>query len=67
MAKTYTELEAWGIFVGALVIGIVATSIFWAYITVPENVKNIEKEINLSDEEKEEIVSNNLKTVRTQL
>ena len=46
MAKTYTELEAWGIFIGALLIGIVATSVFWAYITVPENVKVIEKEIS---------------------
>ena len=46
MAKTYTELEAWGIFIGALVIGIVSTSIFWAYITVPESVKQIQKEIS---------------------
>lgn len=45
MAKTYSELEAWGIFVGALVIGVVLTSVFWAYITIPENVKAIEKEI----------------------
>ena len=45
MAKTYTELEAWGIFVGALVIGVVLTSLFWALITVPEEVKEIEKEI----------------------
>ena len=45
MAKTYTELEAWGIFFGALIIGVVLTSLFWAFITVPENVKNIEKEI----------------------
>ena len=42
MAKTYSELEAWAIFVGALIIGIVATSVFWAFITVPEQVKHIE-------------------------
>ena len=45
MAKSYTELEAWGIFVGALIIGVVVTSVFWAYITIPENVKKIESEI----------------------
>ena len=45
MAKTYTELEAWGIFVGALIIGVVLTSLFWAFITVPENIKKIEQEI----------------------
>ena len=45
MAKTYTELEAWGIFVGALVIGIVLTSVFWAFITVPKNVNDLAKEI----------------------
>ena len=45
MAKTYTELEAWGIFVGSLVIGVVLTSLFWAFITVPEDVKKIEREI----------------------
>ena len=50
MAKNYTELEAWAIFVGALVIGIVGTSVFWAYITIPENVKNIEKEIKNATE-----------------
>ena len=36
MAKTYTEFEAWAIYAGGLIIGIVATSVFWAYITVPE-------------------------------
>ena len=41
MAKTYTELEAWAIFIGALVIGIVLTSVFWAYITIPEDIKKI--------------------------
>jgi len=50
MAKTYTELEAWGIFVGALIIGIVVTSIFWAFITTPEEVKKIEKEIQNASE-----------------
>lgn len=50
MAKTYTELEAWGIFVGALVIGIVLTSLLWAFITVPEDVKNIEDEIKNASE-----------------
>mgnify|MGYP001592689469 FL=1 len=45
MAKTYTELEAWAIFVGALIIGVVVTSVFWAFITIPEDVKKIEKEI----------------------
>ena len=50
MAKTYTELEAWAIFVGALVIGVVLTSLFWAFITTPENVKKIEKEIKSANE-----------------
>ena len=45
MAKSYTELEAWGIFVGALIIGVVVTSVFWAFITIPDSVKKIEKEI----------------------
>ena len=46
MAKTYTELEAWAIFIGALVIGVVLTSVFWAYITIPEDLKKIEREIS---------------------
>ena len=50
MAKSYTELEAWAIFIGALIIGIVATSIFWAFITIPEEVKQIEKEIKNATE-----------------
>ena len=50
MAKTYTELEAWAIFVGALVIGVVLTSVFWAFITIPEDVKKIEKEIRNATE-----------------
>ena len=50
MAKTYTDLEAWAIFVGALVIGVVLTSLFWAFITVPEDVKKIEKELKNSTE-----------------
>lgn len=45
MAKTYTELEAWAIFIGALVIGIVLTSLFWAFITIPEDARQIQKEI----------------------
>ena len=50
MAKTYTELEAWAIFIGALIIGVVATSVFWAFITIPEDVKKIEKEIKNATE-----------------
>ena len=50
MAKTYSELEAWAIFIGALIIGIVLTSLFWAFITVPEDIKNIEKEIKNATE-----------------
>ena len=45
MAKSYTELEAWGIFIGALVIGVVLTSVFWAIITVPEQEKKIDMQI----------------------
>ena len=48
MAKTYTELEAWAIFIGATVIGVVLTSLFWAYITIPDEVKQIKKEIESS-------------------
>ncbi|MEK6984715.1 MAG: hypothetical protein AABX33_09145 [Nanoarchaeota archaeon] len=50
MAKTYTELEAWAIFTGALVIGVVLTSFFWAFITIPEDVKKIENEIKNATE-----------------
>jgi len=53
MAKTYNELEAWGIFFGALIIGIVLTSVFWAYITIPEEEKKIEIQLqNASKENK---------------
>ena len=45
MSKTYTELEAWAIFAGALIIGIVLTSLFWAYITIPSETRKIENEI----------------------
>ena len=45
MAKTYSELEAWAIFIGALIIGIVLTSLFWAFITIPEDVNDIKQEI----------------------
>lgn len=55
MAKNYTELEAWGIFVGALIIGIVLTSVFWAYVTVPPEVKKIESEIKNATANKTEI------------
>lgn len=50
MAKTYTELEAWAIFAGALIIGIVLTSVFWAFITTPEDVKSIETEVKNATE-----------------
>lgn len=50
MAKTYSELEAWAIFIGALIVGVVLTSLFWAFITVPEDVKKIEKEIKNATE-----------------
>ncbi|MAG91875.1 hypothetical protein CMO83_04315 [Candidatus Woesearchaeota archaeon] len=50
MAKSYSELEAWGIFVGALIIGIVLTSVFWGFITIPEDAKNLEKEIGNASE-----------------
>lgn len=50
MAKTYTELEAWAIFVGALIVGVVVTSVFWAYITIPGDLKKIEKEIKNATE-----------------
>ena len=45
MAKNYTELEPWAIFIGALTIGVVLTSLFWAFIT-PAEVQKIEKEIS---------------------
>ena len=44
MAKTYSELEAWGIFAGALIIGVVVTSVFWAYITISPEKKILENE-----------------------
>ena len=44
MAKTYSELEAWGIFAGALIIGIVLTSIFWAYITISPEKRILQNE-----------------------
>lgn len=43
MAKnTYTAAEAWAVFFGGLLIGIVVTSFFWAYITVPKEVFNLD-------------------------
>ena len=56
MAKTYTELEAWAIFIGALIIGVVLTSVFWAYITIPDDVKQIEKEIKSSQNLNETVI-----------
>ena len=56
MAKTYTELEAWAIFIGAIVIGVVLTSLFWAYITIPDEVKQIEKEIKGSQNLSETVI-----------
>lgn len=50
MAKTYSELEAWAIFTGALIIGVVLTSVFWAFITTPEDVKIIESEVKNATE-----------------
>jgi hypothetical protein len=50
MAKTYSELEAWGIFVGALVIGVVLTSVFWGFITVSDEEKQIEVAIQNASE-----------------
>ena len=44
MAKSYSELEAWGIFAGALVIGVVLTSVFWAYVTISPEKKEIENQ-----------------------
>lgn len=41
--STYTAPEAWAIFAGGLVIGIVVTSFFWAYITIPDEVKDLKK------------------------
>jgi len=42
--STYTAAEAWAIFAGGLIIGIVLTSFFWAYITIPEDVRSLKKE-----------------------
>lgn len=50
MAKTYTELEAWGIFLGAIIISVVVTSVFWAFITAPEAEKSIGDEIKNATE-----------------
>lgn len=46
MAKrhSYSAAEAWAIFVGGFIIGIVLTSFFWAYITIPEEVRNLDEE-----------------------
>ena len=50
MSKSYTEMEAWGIFVGALIIGIVLTSIFWAFITKPKTEVQDEKSLEKNNE-----------------
>ncbi len=42
--STYTTPEAWAIFAGGLLIGVVLTSIFWAIITIPDEVKILKKE-----------------------
>jgi len=42
--STYTSLEAWAIFAGGLIIGVVLTSFFWAYITIPKEVKDLKNE-----------------------
>jgi hypothetical protein len=45
MAKrTYTSPEAWAIFFGGLIVGVVFTSFFWAYTSIPEEVKQIQQE-----------------------
>ncbi len=41
--STYTSPEAWAIFAGGLIIGVVLTSFFWAYITIPKDVKDLKK------------------------
>ncbi|HLC60842.1 MAG TPA: hypothetical protein VJJ52_05425 [Candidatus Nanoarchaeia archaeon] len=59
MAKNYSELEAWGIFAGALVIGVVLTSLFWAYITIsPEDKILQNKTENLTKSFNAEIPTN---------
>jgi len=42
---TYSAAEAWAIFFGGLIIGVVLTSFFWAYITIPEELRNIDEEV----------------------
>ena len=59
MAKTYTELEAWGIFVGALIVGVVVTSLFWAFITVPEDAE-LNKEIKNASESLDDPININM-------
>ena len=59
MAKTYTELEAWGIFVGALIVGVVVTSLFWAFITVPEDTE-LNKEIKNASESLDDPININM-------
>jgi len=45
MAKrTYTAPEAWAIFAGGLIVGVVFTSFFWAYTSIPPEVAQIKEE-----------------------
>lgn len=37
-AKRYNEVEAWSIFFGGLIIGIVISSMLWAYVTRPRTL-----------------------------
>ena len=46
---TYTAAETWSIFAGGLIIGIVLTSFFWAYITIPDEVKTLKEEAKSAD------------------
>lgn len=39
----YTPTEAWAVLFGGLLMGIVITSFFWAYITVPQEVFNFDE------------------------
>ncbi len=48
---TYTAAETWAIFTGGIIIGIVLTSFFWAYITIPDEVKKLKKEAHTQPQE----------------
>jgi hypothetical protein len=50
MAKrTYTSPEAWAIFAGGLIVGVVFTSFFWAYTSIPPEVAQIQEEAKNAD------------------